>query len=185
MAERFNARLDNWADGATRPHLCRYYVARGFLEPGDVVVDAGCGFGYGTAIISQVCRLVHGFDHSEGAIEYARGRHRKVNNRFDIVDLEDPGFGIPPCDVVVCIEILEHLKNPGAFAKRIMEAARRLIFFTVPLDEEPGANPHHKHVFDRAKVEAMFIRPEWKFFHSLRQGRHFMGIVYRIKGEEP
>jgi len=183
MAERFNAQLGNWADGATRAHLCRYYVARGFLEPDDTVVDAGCGLGYGTAIISQVCRLVYGFDHSEGAIKYARAQHRKVNNRFDIVNLEDPRFVIPSCDVVVCIEILEHLRRPDIFAKRIMEVARRLIFFTVPLDEEPGANPHHKHTFSQAEAEKLFLHLQWKFFHSLRQGNHFIGIVYRIKEE--
>jgi 2-polyprenyl-3-methyl-5-hydroxy-6-metoxy-1,4-benzoquinol methylase len=57
-------------------------------------------------------------------------------------------------DVVTVLEVLEHLAEPAAAAAEAMRAARRAVVATVPSHEDD--NPEHIHLFDGARLEAMF-----------------------------
>lgn len=169
----------NWESGPTRAHLARYYLARGYVNKDDVVVDAAAGCGYGTELLSDVAKFVYGMDRNAAAIKHALKAHQRENNVFIVADIEMAE--IPECDVVVSIETLEHLEDPHAFAKQMMRVAKRLIIFSIPLGVTTDRDPTHRHDFNRNRAHALFQSPSWKFFHSYTQGKHFIGVVYRYE----
>ena len=60
----------------------QYYCARGFIEPGDIVVDGACGKGEGVELFSKIAKKVVGMDRDKNAIKYAMDNHKKDNNYF-------------------------------------------------------------------------------------------------------
>ena len=95
---------------------CKFYeFASQYLDKGkSVVLDAGCGSGYGTKILKEGgAAEVHAFDLSSHAIEFARRNFSDFANfrTCGITDLavyEGKEF-----DLVTCSEVLEHIKEYG------------------------------------------------------------------------
>lgn len=61
---------------------------------------------------------------------------------------------IPPVDLFVCSETIEHLDDPEAVLARIREKTSHLVVST-PLDAFHDVNPEHYWAWDRQGVEAM------------------------------
>jgi 2-polyprenyl-3-methyl-5-hydroxy-6-metoxy-1,4-benzoquinol methylase len=152
MGENYNV---NEEIGHTLPantntaHLWRYYIARGFVEPGDVVNDVACGYGYGSGILARTAaKEVRGFDYDKHALSDARKKFPKIH--FVKQDL-DTTHSLPPCDLSVTIETIEHLDDPDRFAETLRASTRRYIFVTTPfvpttieaLGDEKGSPYHH------------------------------------------
>ena len=95
---------------------CKFYeFASQYLNEGkSVVLDAGCGSGYGARILKEGGALeVHAFDLSTHAIEFAQRNFSEFANfrTCGITDLtvyEGKEF-----DLVTCSEVLEHIKEYG------------------------------------------------------------------------
>jgi 2-polyprenyl-3-methyl-5-hydroxy-6-metoxy-1,4-benzoquinol methylase len=121
-------------------HVGRYVWAMNACR-GLVVVDLGCGDGYGTSLLSWVCRSAVGIDISADAVEAARARYPGVEYR--VADLADPA-AIPAADMGVCFEVLEHI----ASAEQVLAVAaeripRLLLSVPNPLAGGSHINPHH------------------------------------------
>jgi len=146
-------------------HIARYMLARQFVRPGDRVLDAACGLGYGGAILadSTLADSVVGLDGDHQAIQYAQDHYGRSRSRltFETRDLATLStFSAGSFDLVVSFETLEHLADPDTFlaeCRRVLTPAGRIIC-SVPNQwvDETGRdpNPHHLHVFDRATLEA-------------------------------
>lgn len=143
-------------------HVARYNMALS-CSMGSRVLDAACGTGYGTAILSMAAKHVVGWDKDVDTIEYAQNNYGKDNNEFHVVDLEKPindelVNGVKPFDVVVSLETLEHLKRPdktvGMLAEHLKEGG--IFVASVPLNESKGENEHHKHVFTLSTARELF-----------------------------
>jgi ubiquinone/menaquinone biosynthesis C-methylase UbiE len=91
-------------------HLARYNFALDKIAPGDVVLDAACGSGYGSEILSRKADRVIGLDLSVDAINYARAHYQNSKTEFSVADLTRP-IKLPDrsCDTIVCFETLEHV----------------------------------------------------------------------------
>ncbi len=61
-----------------------------FIGEGDRVLDAACGTGYGTAILSEVAASVVGFEFSEHALQWTNEHHKKRNIVYIQGDLNKP-----------------------------------------------------------------------------------------------
>ena len=145
-------------------HLARYLLAASLARPGDLVLDAACGLGYGAAMVraySQARRVI-GIDADEWAVRYAECNYadpQAIEFRAgDVCDLS--GFADHSIDLVIGLEMLEHLVDPDVFLReveRVLKPAGRLIV-SVPnqwVDEHgEDPNPHHLHVYDWAKLAA-------------------------------
>jgi 2-polyprenyl-3-methyl-5-hydroxy-6-metoxy-1,4-benzoquinol methylase len=101
-------------------HLARYYKAFELIEGN--ILDAACGCGYGTHILSKSMNVqsITGIDISDKSLEYAN-KYWKQNCKkiiFDKCDLSSYNESTI-YDWVVSFETIEHLKNPEVFLKQV------------------------------------------------------------------
>lgn len=178
MSERYDVNLNDWSDGAGRAHLARYFLARGYLQSSDRVVDAACGYGYGSKLLSSVCSQITGIDNNQGVIDRARQKYSNIN--FLCADLNS--CKIPDCDVLVSLETIEHLQYFATFLKEARLKTHRLIIFSVPMEtvEDRLGNEFHLHSFDES-ISQLVAQDGWQMFHSYLQGNHFIGVAWKPK----
>lgn len=181
MTERYNANPKNWSNPADRSHLARYYLARGFIENGEDVLDIGCGHGYGTAMLADKAFKVLGIDKYD-VIESAE-KDYGIDEfiEFKGVDLDNALTlrKLPEVDVAVALEVIEHLEDPAKTLEILLKRVKRLLVLSVGMNSSLRANPWHKQRFSsKAKVRAL-IPKGWKEFHSFTQGRHLILIYYK------
>ena len=180
MSERYNVSINRWDDGATRAHLARYYLARGFLGTSDRVLDVGCGTGYGSFLLSMrgACSVL-GVDYSAEAIATAKNIYTTPWTTFKQLDVEREPLPEEKFNVSVAIEVLEHLNDPKAVMEKIAKVTTRLIIYSVPTGEKKGANPFHKQTFTVEQARQLGNIDGWLPFHSFMQGNHFINIIYK------
>src|SRR5437870_10634468 len=91
-------------------HLAAYHLARPYCV-GKRVLDAGCGEGYGAALLAEVAAQVVGVDRSWPALARARARYRG-NLLFACANLEQLGALGCRFDVACNFQVVEHFAVP-------------------------------------------------------------------------
>jgi SAM-dependent methyltransferase len=130
-------------------HEARYRLAAGYLEPGDLVLDAACGTGYGAQILNAHRDVRYlGLDRVNVFAYPDRGA-------FLLHDLNAGDLRISDPDVAVCFETLEHLRHPAHLVSELCAHTRRTLLMSVPVVPTTHVNPYHLHDFDDAAVPAM------------------------------
>src|SRR5712692_70775 len=66
-------------------HMARYLFAA-FFSSHKLVIDAGCGAGYGSAELARTAADVLGIDRSAEAVAFARAEYAAANLRFEEAD---------------------------------------------------------------------------------------------------
>ena len=134
-------------------HFLRYNFANFFSNKKYDVLDAACGVGYGSYLISKNCKSIIGVDFSKSAIQYAKNYYKRKNIKFinmDILNLkENKKF-----DLIVSLETLEHLNKNEAInwlkkCKRLLKTNGVILCSSPLLRIRKGkpyiTNPHHLH----------------------------------------
>lgn len=141
-------------------HVARYRWVVPQLLVGAKVLDAGCGIGYGSHILSTKAELVLGVDFSPEVIEYAT-EHWQRNSRTLFEAQELHCVDLPPNERwtdIVAFEVLEHLVCPELFLAKVWERGR-VLFGSVPNAEVAAyrleENPFHIRHYSRASLEKM------------------------------
>lgn len=136
-----------------RMHLSRYDWALSLLKIGGKTLDAGCGCGYGSRMLSWLSSEVVAVDRSLEAIEYARkyNSHPRIDCQIgDIGDIAGSDF-----DTVVAFEVLEHNDNSEELLAYLM--ARLKVgghgFFSLPVS---SSAPGHVRIFDYKQACELF-----------------------------
>ena len=150
---------------ATAGHEARYALAAGFLRPGDVVVDAACGIGYGALILDTHGDITYyGVDRDTSVVTVKEHRRR----RFVEADLRSwqPSFEF---DVAVGFETIEHLDSYDVYLDWVRRA-RRHIVVSVPIVPTKDDNVFHVHDFERDDlVQLVTASHEWRLFQYFDQ----------------
>lgn len=147
-------------------HL-RYLIAASFISPGDIVIDAACGCGYGSRILAEKAKKVIGYDKDEEAIAFAKKNHHLSNIEYKKRDIEK--IDLPKCDVFVSISTIEHLRKFKKFIKKIKNAARKYIIISLVVVPYKHVDHHHKKDFAPDEIIKLVEDKEWKVFSDLRQ----------------
>lgn len=137
-----------------RRHLDRYFMIRQFCY--GTVIDAACGCGYGSYIISQNPDVQHvlGVDVDLEAIQY--GCYQYQNEK---VQFEQSKIGLlqpPKADILVSIETIEHLDDPTDLTNLAEKADVHTIIVSFPSKISTTYNSYHKWDLDQIDITKIF-----------------------------
>ncbi len=142
-------------------HIARYNFALQWCsdhsnypyEPKKHVLDAGCGTGYGTLMLSWVSWSV-GVDRDEDAIRYARAKYSTPRTRFEVSNADDIRLPDNFFDVAVAFEIIEHLLDPESFLQELRRVVKPkgTLIISVPHYSE---SKYHFRDYDKQSLKNM------------------------------
>lgn len=133
-------KTDNFKKHTTKNFLQRFLIDRFFdtfiselkaLGP-DSILDAGCGEGFTLERVRRAAigTKLEGLDFLDRAIQLGKITHPELSlKQGNIYELpyEDNSF-----DVVLCLEVLEHLEYPERALKELQRVARKYCIVSVP-----------------------------------------------------
>lgn len=165
MGERKYLEEGSWAG-----HHVRYLMASGFVQPGDTVLDAACGIGYGSEMFRNRDVNYFGVDYSYSTLEFKDESWRT----FIEADLTEwvPDFEF---DVFVSFETIEHLPDYQNLLD-IARMAKRWILMSVPIVPTKHMNPWHLHDFAQGELPTYVEDGNWKLFDAFQQPSEFSEI---------
>jgi SAM-dependent methyltransferase len=153
-------------------HLARYWWAAQAAD-GRAVLDAGCGVGYGSAMLARAgATEVVGVDLSAKAVE-AAAAGAPSNATFLTGDVHALPFEDDRFDLVVCFEVIEHVEGQDeviAELARVLAPGGILALSSPNRDVYPAGNPHHVHEYVpeelRGALAAHFAHVELRHQHD-------------------
>ena len=102
-------------------HLATYKYCIPFIR-GKVVLDYGCGTGYGTSLISEYCTQITGIDISPEALSYAQSHFSAPNlNYLQIkpAEIAPLPFSDRSFDVILSFQVIEHVQDISAYLREL------------------------------------------------------------------
>jgi len=142
-------------------HFHRYFFAQRLAHK-KVVLDLGCGEGYGSGLLAEVAERVTGIDLSPEAIEHARQCYPRANLNFMTGDCRKTGLPDHEYELVVCFEMIEHIAEHEELLAEVHRLLKPDGMFVVSSpdkefysDAEGYENPFH--------VKELYVRD----FHAL------------------
>jgi SAM-dependent methyltransferase len=148
-------------------HLERYLFAGKRVS--GFVLDAACGVGYGSFMLSEVAEVT-GMDIEPEAIEYARTHYAGPDYRLGDVQQQDGAY-----DWVVSLETIEHLPYPNlalagfrASDNLIVSTPNELEFPFRPEDHVDSNYPHLRH-YTPDEFEELLTSTGWKVVEKMGQ----------------
>lgn len=158
-------------------HAQRYEFARMSMPVRARVLDAGCGAGYGAALLADAgAERVIAVDISPSALDTARERFSRENIEWVMDDCHtlDRVSKHAPFDLICNLENLEHLAQPDRFLSRAGEllAPDGVLVTSTPnrvgvnrlrgmRPDAPSTNPFHVHEYTAEEFAAM-LRPHFE-----------------------
>ena len=113
---------------AVNPKRIDYLVKRCGNLAGKKVIDVGCGGGIFTLAIAETGVDVTGIDTSKHAIEQAKDQAKQKALPANFICTDSSSYlansDNEKFDVVVCLEMLEHVDDPSAEIKALAELAK-------------------------------------------------------------
>jgi SAM-dependent methyltransferase len=146
-----------WAEHVSRYALAAEYLSHLNPGPETLVLDIGCGAGYGTARLATTGSQTFGLDVAPDAAAAARHQYGASHTSFFAASATALPFPGNTFDLITAYEVIEHIDNWNSL---LSEAARVLktsgIFFvSTPNIEyytesrgDAGPNPFHVHEFE-------------------------------------
>ncbi len=143
-------------------HL-RAYEKAAQLTKNKAVLEIGCNNGYGSSLLKASCGRLTGIDVSKKAVINARKSFLAPQLEFALADGAKLPFKSETFEVVIAMQVLEHLIDPG----EVIEEAKRVLspggfaIFTTPnsrLRLKPGMKPwneFHVREFDSNELKEL------------------------------
>lgn len=107
-----------------RRHLQAYRFSMKFSAK-KVILDTGCGEGYGSYLLSEIGAKVIGIDISKEAVKHAKEKYVRQNLRYQVMDVTSMDFPSNAFDVVVSFQVMEHLYNASKFLNEIKRVLKQ------------------------------------------------------------
>ncbi len=172
-----------------RRHEAAYATIRPWCRSA-VVLEAGCGEGYGAAQLREVASQVVGLDYDEPAVAHIRASYPEVEIvRGNLAQLPVRTGAI---DVVVTMQVIEHLwDQPGFLAEtaRVLRPGGTLVVSTPNrLTFSPGQaeplNPYHTRELSGAELTELIVGAGFSIFrrYGIWHGRRLRRLDRRHGG---
>ena len=101
----------------------RVELATRYVNKCDLLLDVGCGNGIIACFLKEKVNQIHGVDNSRQNLKEAKKRGLKVKN-IDL-DEEDLPYEDNFFDYVICLDVIEHIKEPIDLLKKIYRVLKR------------------------------------------------------------
>ncbi len=152
-------------------HTIRYNFVLNHFEEMSVLLDIGCGVGYGSWLLSKRAGHIYAYDKSVEARLYWRKHYRTPNITFTQVDLQGYRF-MDEANLAVCFEFLEHIEDPVSVLKNLTRQTSRLFLSvpnetTNPFDVEKF--PYHKRHYTSQQLEELLRESGWTLLRTWSQ----------------
>jgi 2-polyprenyl-3-methyl-5-hydroxy-6-metoxy-1,4-benzoquinol methylase len=140
-----------------RRHLAVYdWIAK--RCSGLEVVDMACGEGYGVDVLARRARRVTGVEANPDAYEHARLKYTRPGVCFvrDMIERYSE-----PCDVVVCLQTIEHVRDPEGLLRHFKEMCDTVYVSTpnlltlAPPGADKSDNPWHLREYRAEEFRAL------------------------------
>jgi 2-polyprenyl-3-methyl-5-hydroxy-6-metoxy-1,4-benzoquinol methylase len=194
LLERFNIEkwkeykyiVDDYEDFINR-HLHRYAWALKQINFNDIVLDIGCGLGYGTSFLRFGCSHIEGIEVNKKTVKYAKDKYNYPKLIFHNIDFEK--FRITKkrenlFSVVTCIESFEHMINHDLVLLKIVKLLRASgkLLITTPHGIKDGEKIHEEHEYEFTKREIYEMLK--KYFSQIKFFEAEMFGIKPFKGRE-
>lgn len=152
-------------------YISLYLFALKFCA-GKKILDAACGFGYGSYLLSTSAKQVFGIDLDETRINYAREKYGNDNIQYFVSDVTVTEFEKDSFDTIVSIETFEHISPDDA--EKFLDEVKRLL--------KPGGifimSTPNRPVFDQiTRVEDHINEVDVEELHELIS-KHFNSVEF-------
>lgn len=141
-------------------HLAAYAFVVSRAPSAELVLDFGCGAGYGAAILVRHCGPTVGLDRDCRALLEAQRQY--PGPLYLCADGLQPPVRSEAFDVIVISQVLEHFADPGAVCAQLARMCRPggQVFVVVPneLTQAPGdtvTSDYHEQEFDPEALQAL------------------------------
>lgn len=155
----------------------------------DSVLDAGCGIAkFHEFLISHNYKNVLGIDINENYIKIAK---EKYPYDYIVYDISQEKFDIKDkFDVIISMDVLEHVKNPYQYIKNICSLAMDKIYLSTPNAlriELESYLPQHRYepindtayqYFSPAVIKKIFIRFGFSCIYQNKKSRIGLGHIF-------
>ncbi len=131
-------------------HLFVYELARDeFLKEDAIVLEVGCGAGYGAGLLSAKVRKIIALDVDRSAIAYASGNYASENCLFQLYDGKKIPFEDNRFDAVISFQVIEHIKDDRNYVIEIHRVLKEGGFFLLTTPNrthrlKPGQKPWNR-----------------------------------------
>jgi 2-polyprenyl-3-methyl-5-hydroxy-6-metoxy-1,4-benzoquinol methylase len=108
---------------------------RGVLEPlrAGHLLDAGCGEGHALNALADVLpKNITGFDLNPAAVDHCRGL--VPHGQFTVENIYHLPYADGAFDAVLCMEVLEHLDQPGDALAELARVCSGHLILSVPFE---------------------------------------------------
>ncbi|MBI2548665.1 class I SAM-dependent methyltransferase [Candidatus Woesearchaeota archaeon] len=160
MHERVDPYYDKHIMALSRyAHLRRYRHVLSYTKSDSVVLDAGCGSGYGSSMLAERALEVTGIDSSAEAITHAQERYAHPKVTYVHGDIEDPSvYPDQVFTIISLFEVLEHVAHPDKVLRLFREHIHEqgMLFLSVPNGKNlVDHNESHEHTYTKEDLEAL------------------------------
>jgi SAM-dependent methyltransferase len=122
-----------------------WYELASTLAEGRTVLDVGCGSGEGLSLLATKAKKATGIDLDPRL-------KREDIEICDISQVPDKSY-----DLIVCIDVIEHVQDDKAFVRQLARVARRKLFVSTPnYTVSRNAHPYHVREYTPSEFEQMF-----------------------------
>jgi len=138
------------------PHIGLRLRAKKILEQLpkkiDFLLDAGCGTGIYSFSLAKRAKRIYALDISREKIEYLKKENSFKNIKFEAGDLSTIKFPEGKFQIIICSDVLEHIKKDWAAFKNIAKslAPEGKFIITVPFDSKKNKDCYKLYGHERS-----------------------------------
>lgn len=148
-------------DDVAMEHLARYAFCIPHVK-NKIVLDLGCGEGYGVHLLAQHAEKVVGVDMDKVSIEHAIDKYGRNNTEFILTDITKLPYANAIFDIVISFETIEHIDTH----EKMMEEVKRVLkpdgVFIISTPDKVNysinrnyTNPYHKKELTRDEFSSL------------------------------
>ena len=99
-------------------HIALYDFAKKYCA-NQIVLDMGCGEGYGSNVLAGAARMVIAADYSFETVAHAQVKYRRANTVFVVCDAQALPFKAESFDTIISFEVIEHIPAVSQYLTEI------------------------------------------------------------------